>query len=87
MEFWSGLCGGENSSSELDISGLAPSRGDSWLGLLVEALLFSVFSLRGEKQTPERGEASVMGRQSKKEGRCIGGGKGGRGKELKPSPG
>ena len=49
-EFWSGLWGGENSSSELDMSGLPPSRGESWFCLLEEELLFSVFSLRNRGQ-------------------------------------
>lgn len=31
--------------------GLLPSRGESWFGLLVAALLFSVFSLRKGKKT------------------------------------
>lgn len=44
-EFWSGLCGGENSSSELDMRDFPPSSGDSWFCLLPPALLFSLFSL------------------------------------------
>lgn len=45
-EFWSGLWGGENSSSELDMSDFPPSSGDSWFCLLPPALLFSLFSLQ-----------------------------------------
>lgn len=44
-EFWSGLCGGENSSSELDMRDFPPSSGDSWFCLFPPALLFSLFSL------------------------------------------
>lgn len=44
-EFWSGLCGGENSSSELDIRDFPPSSGESWFCLLAPVLLFSLFSL------------------------------------------
>lgn len=52
-EQWSGLWGGDNSSSELDIRFLLRLIGDNWFCLLPEEFVFSLFSLL-EQETQQK---------------------------------